>query len=203
MTVTEEDVRAAFARRVEPGRALAGEAERLARACHDMAVRFHRGGKLLVFGNGAQATDAAHIAVEFVHPVIVGKRALPALSLAADGSALTGTARDAGFEETYAAGVRLMAGAADIAVGLSADGCCVNVRRGLAAAREAGALTVALVGGGGGEIARSAEADHVLVARDGDPRVVKEVAVTIYHILWELVHVYLEQPGLLGTETRR
>ena len=113
-TITEEQVAEAFGRRAGPGRALAAEAGNIARACRDMAVRFHRGGRLLVFGNGAQATDAAHIAVEFVHPVIVGKRALPALSLAADGSALTGTARDAGFEETYAAGVRLLAGAADI-----------------------------------------------------------------------------------------
>lgn len=202
-TVAEDEVAAVFARRAQPGRDLVAEAERIARTCHDMAVRFREGGRLLVFGNGAQATDAAHIAVEFVHPVIVGKRALPALSLAADGSALTGTARDAGFAETYAAGVRLLAGAGDIAVGLSADGRCANVRRGLAAAREIGALTVALVGGDGGPIARSAEADHVLVVRDGDPRVVKEISVTIYHLLWELVHVFLEQPGPPGAEAGR
>lgn len=193
----------AFARRSGPGRALAAEANRIARACHDMALRFRRGGRLLVFGNGPQATDAAHIAVEFVHPVIVGKRALPALSLAADSGALTGAARATGFDETYAAGVRLMASADDIALGLSADGRCANVLRGLAAAHEVGALTVGLAGGDGGQLARSPAVDHVLRVRDDDPRVVKEINVTIYHIVWELVHVFLERPGILGTEAPR
>lgn len=207
MMVTEEAVFSAFARRVEPGRALAAEAGRIARACQAMAARFHRGGTMLVFGNGAQATDAAHIAVEFVHPVIVGKRALPALSLAADANALTGTARAVGFEETFAAGIRLMASPDDIVVGLSVDGECANVRAGLVAAREIGALTVALIGGDGGRIgdaeAGSPAADHVLLVRHDDPRVVKEINVTMYHLLWELVHVFLEQPGLLRPETSR
>src|SRR5437763_2996095 len=57
------------------------EADRLARACREMSERFIRGGRLLAFGRGASATDAQHVAVEFVHPVIVGKRALPALDL--------------------------------------------------------------------------------------------------------------------------
>jgi D-sedoheptulose 7-phosphate isomerase len=56
-------------------------------------------------------------------------------------------------------------------------------------------LTVALVGGDGGALARLSVVDHVLVARTDDPRIVKEVHVTLYHLLWELVHVYLEQPG--------
>ena len=61
----------------------AAEADRLARLCHRMAERFARGGRLLAFGEGAvAASDVRHVAVEFVHPVIVGKRALPALGLA-------------------------------------------------------------------------------------------------------------------------
>src|SRR5215831_4649942 len=62
----------------------AQEEEQIARACWAMARRFHQGGRLLAFGNGAAATDAQHVAVEFVHPVIVGKRALPALALTND-----------------------------------------------------------------------------------------------------------------------
>ena len=46
-----------------------------------MSERFLRGGRLLAFGRGPYATDAQHVSVEFVHPVIVGKRALPALDL--------------------------------------------------------------------------------------------------------------------------
>src|SRR5689334_1693510 len=60
------------------------ESEQIAQACWAMAMRFHKGGRLLAFGNGSAATDAQHVSVEFVHPVIVGKRALPALALTND-----------------------------------------------------------------------------------------------------------------------
>src|SRR5271154_6900580 len=57
------------------------EALRLAEACREMSERFLRGGRLIAFGQGPYVTDAQHGSVEFVHPVIVGKRALPALDL--------------------------------------------------------------------------------------------------------------------------
>jgi D-sedoheptulose 7-phosphate isomerase len=199
----EAAVHGAFARRESPGLALAEDAAQVASACHDMAVQFHRGGKLIVFGNGGPSTDAQHVAVEFVHPVIVGKRALPALSLTNDPATLTGIARTEGFDAVFSAQLRLLASAGDIALGISSDGRCANVLRGLETARELGLLTVALVGGDGGDIAASGAADHMLTARSDDPCIVKEVHVTTYHILWELVHVFFEQPGLLGPEVIR
>src|SRR4051794_703052 len=66
------------------------EAEKIAEACWAMAKRFHRGGRLLAFGNGSAATDAQHVSVEFVYPVIVGKRALPALALTNDSASASG-----------------------------------------------------------------------------------------------------------------
>jgi D-sedoheptulose 7-phosphate isomerase len=193
----------AFARRVDAGRLLVDEAERVARACHDMAVRFHRGGRLIVFGNGGPATDAQHVSVEFVHPVIVGKRALPAMTLTSDVATITGVANREGFAEVFAHQLRHLAAPQDIALGISSDGHCGNVRRGLEVAHQLGLLTIALVGGTGGEIAASQAVDHALLARSNDPQVVKEVHVTAYHILWELVHVFFEQPGLLGPEVIR
>ncbi len=195
--VSTTDTAELFDRRTAPLRDLADHAEDVARTCHAMAVRFHRGGKLLVFGNGGPSTDAQHMAVEFVHPVIVGKRALPAVSLTADVATLTGIANRAGLAETFAHQIRLLGEPADIALGLSTDGDCVNVLRGLELAHELGMLTVALVGGDGGAIAAAGVADHLLLARSTDPRVVKEVHVTTYHVLWELVHVFFEQPGVL------
>ncbi|MFN2495492.1 MAG: SIS domain-containing protein [Pseudonocardiaceae bacterium] len=186
-----------FARRTQATRALGQDAEAVARACYDMALRFHRGGRLVCFGNGSAATDAAHIVVEFVHPVVVGKRALPAVSLANDAATMSGITRLGGFEDSFAAPLRLQAAAEDIALGVSADGECANVARALRTAHDMGLLTVALVGGDGGQIARIAGLDHVLIARSEDPRVVKEVHVTTYHVLWELVHVFFEQPGVL------
>ncbi|WP_084958678.1 D-sedoheptulose-7-phosphate isomerase [Thermoactinospora rubra] len=189
-----------FARRVEPARGLAEQAEKVARACHAMATRFHGGGRLIVFGNGEAATDAQHISVEFVHPVIVGKRALPSFSLTGDVATITGIGAAAGFDEVFAHQLRHLAAPGDMALGVSPFGRCVNVLRALETAKELGLLTLALVGGDGGEIARSPSVDHVLIAPSDDPRVVKEVHVTAYHILWELVHVFFEQPGVLDPQ---
>ncbi|MEZ0075280.1 SIS domain-containing protein [Planotetraspora sp. GP83] len=189
-----------FARRVGPARSLAAEADRVARACHAMATRFHRGGRLIVFGNGEAATDAQHISVEFVHPVIVGKRALPSFSLTSDVATITGVAAETDFGDVFAHQLRHLAAPADIALGVSPYGNCVNVLRALETAKGLGLLTIALVGGDGGEIARSPALDHVLTAPSGDPRVTKEVHVTTYHILWELVHVFFEQPGVLDPQ---
>ncbi len=200
-------VDAAFGRRVDAGTALADDADQVAAACHAMAARFHRGGRLLVFGNGGAATDAAHLAVEFIHPVIVGKRALPALSLTNDVAFFSGLAAAGAFADTFAAQVRLLARPEDIALGISASGRCANVAAGLAAADDSGLLTVALLGDGtvgdGPDIASSPAVAHVIQAHSSDARIVKEVHVTVYHVLWELVHVFLEQPGLLGPKVIR
>ncbi|MBV8931328.1 MAG: SIS domain-containing protein [Kutzneria sp.] len=192
-----DPVVALFERRTAPIADLADHAGDVAKACHAMAVRFHRGGKLVVFGNGGQSTDAQHVAVEFVHPVIVGKRALPAISLTSDVATLTGVAATEGLAEIFAHQIRFLAEPTDIALALSLDGNCLSVLNGLDRARSMGMLTVALVGGDGGEIVVRGAADHVLLARSHDPRIVKEVHVTTYHVLWELVHVFFEQPGVL------
>jgi len=146
------------------------EAERLARACEEMAQRFLRGGRLLAFGRGASATDAQHVAVEFVHPVIVGKRALPALDLSA------------AFEAWLPAIVR----DSDIVMGFaSGDGPRVDdaVAAALATARGCGAQTLALPG---------RNADFALDPPDGDAFVSQELIEILYHTLWETVHVFFE-----------
>jgi D-sedoheptulose 7-phosphate isomerase len=202
MTAAHGDVVAAlFERRIAPVRDLATHAAEVATTCHAMAIRFHRGGKLVVFGSGAASTDAQHVAVEFVHPVIVGKRALPAISLTSDVATVTGVAATQGLAEIFAHQIRYLAGPADIALGISTDGNCESVLRGLEAAHDLGMLTVALTGGlDSAAIASSAAVDHALVARSQDPCVVKETQVTTYHVLWELVHVFFEQPGVLAPE---
>jgi D-sedoheptulose 7-phosphate isomerase len=195
-----DDAARAFERRAEPTLALAGQAEAIAAACHAMAVRFHEGGKLVVFGTGSASTDAQHVAVEFVHPVIVGKRALPAISLTTDVATVTGVAAREGMDAIFSYQLRYLAAADDIALGISADGNCASVLAGLVTAKELGLLTIALAGLDGGAIAASPAVDHTLLASSDDPRLVKEMHVTIYHVLWELVHVFFEQPGVLAPE---
>ena len=197
-TAGDDQVASLFRRREQPVRELAAQATAVATACHEMAIRFHQGGKLVVFGTSGASTDAQHVAVEFVHPVIVGKRALPAISLTSDVATVTGIAARHGMAAIFAHQLRYLATATDIALGISADGNCASVLSGLLTARELGMLTIALVGGGGGATAASPVVDHLLVTRSADPRVIKEMHVTAYHVLWELVHVFFEQPGVLG-----
>lgn len=188
----------AFQHRRAAGLALVEQAEAIALACHSMAQRFHQGGKLIAFGNGGSSTDAQHIAVEFVHPVMVGKRALPALSLTNDIATLTGIAQHQGWRDVFAAQLRYLAQPQDIAMGLSQDNHDDNVWHGLRVAQQLGLLTIALTGGSSAARATDPPVDYRLVVPTAAPQIVKEIQVSMYHILWELVHVFFEQPGLLG-----
>jgi D-sedoheptulose 7-phosphate isomerase len=184
-------VEQAFARRRAPLEGLAEDTGALAVACREMAGRFARGGRLLVFGNGAGTTDAQHVAVEFVHPVIAGKRALPALSLVSDAATLMGVAARCGLDKVFSHQVDVLGRPDDIALALAGPQPGANVGEALVAARAKGMLTVALTAGGpAGELA----ADHRIAIASHDPLVVKEGHVTAYHLLWELVHVFLDSP---------
>jgi len=153
------------------------EAERLARLCHRMAERFARGGRLVAFGRTPAArSDVRHVAVEFVHPVIVGKRALPAIGLAGEGGPL-------------APQVDLVARPGDIAIAFGPD-----TADAVAVARERGCLTVAFAPSG---------AEWELEPPADDPSVAQELVETLYHVLWELVHVFFEHRGLLEGRTER
>jgi len=189
---------AAFERRIAPVRELANHASDLVTAAHAMADRFLGGGKLVIFGLGGASTDAEHVAVEFVHPVIVGKRALPALSLTCDTATVTAVAARAGLASVFEHQIKYLAERADIALGISPEGDCPSVLAGLIAAKQIGMLTIALVGGVGGAIATSPVVDHVLAVGSADPRIIKEVHVTAYHLLWELVHIFFEHSGQHG-----
>jgi D-sedoheptulose 7-phosphate isomerase len=142
-------------------------AEPLALACEHMSERFLRGGRLLAFGRGAAATDAQHVSVEFVHPVIVGKRALPALDLSAalDGS-LRAIVRDA-----------------DIVMGFGPPGGDAHVSAALGSARACGAQTFALPG---------ANASFAIDAPSDEAFISQEIVEILYHTLWETVHVFFE-----------
>lgn len=154
-------------------------ADDVSRACREMARRFAGGGRLLALGAGpAGASDADHVAVEFVHPVIVGKRALPALALEGDLS-----------EQ-----VRLLGSVDDIAMGIDPRGDDPRVTSALEAACRRGLLTVALAGPA---LADPRRWDHAFVVGDDDPLAVQETLETLYHVLWELVHVFFDHEGLL------
>jgi D-sedoheptulose 7-phosphate isomerase len=173
-----------LAARTEANRAFFdAEADALARCCHRMAERFARGGRLVALGRSPIArSDVRHVAVEFVHPVIVGKRALPAIGLAAEAGDLPSQ-------------VDVVAEADDIAIAYGADhdpsGETVEALR---RARARGCLTIAFAPG---------DAEWTFEPPDRDPFIRQELVETLYHVLWELVHVFFEHRGLLsGREAR-
>ena len=154
------------------------EVERLALLCHQVAERFARSGRLIAFGEGPAArSDARHIAVEFVHPVIVGKRALPAIGLAGEGGPLVRQ-------------VELLAKPDDIAVAFDpGEGAAA-----LAVARRRGCLTIGFSPCG---------AEWEFEPPSSDPSVRQELVETFYHLVWELVHVFFEHRGLLAGRGER
>src|SRR3979411_1642114 len=160
------------------------EAGRIAEACWAMARRFHAGGRLLAFGNGAGATDAQHVAVEFVHPVIVGKRALPALALTNDSATLSGLMAGGAADMPFVRQLKVLARPQDIAMGFSADGNDINVVAALNAATQLGLLSLGLTGGNGG-VVKEARIDFCFTVQAYDPLVIQETHETLYHVLWE------------------
>src|SRR6202795_428569 len=149
----------------------AREAPRLAEASREMSDRFLRGGRLLAFGRGPYATDAQHVSVEFVHPVIVGKRALPALDLSI----------------CFRPWLEAIVSPDDIVMGFGPPDGDVEVWSALDMAREKGAMTFALPGHDG---------DYSFLGETADPFIHQELVEILYHTLWETVHVFFERREL-------
>ena len=147
------------------------ETPRLAEACHEMSDRFLRGGRLLAFGQGPYATDAQHVSVEFVHPVIVGKRALPALDLSI----------------LYRPWLDAILRPEDIVMGFGPPEGDPEVWAALDSARERNAMTFALPG---------LEGSYTIPPANADPFIQQELIELLYHTLWETVHVYFEHREL-------
>jgi D-sedoheptulose 7-phosphate isomerase len=171
------------------------EADRIEALARAMAAAFHRGGRLYVMGNGGGATDAQHVAVEFCHPIVEKRRALPAVALTADQALLTAISNDRDFAKVFADQLRLLARPGDMALALSTSGQSPNLIHALETARDAGLMTIAFTGRDGGRLA--ALADHAFVVPSFSIHRIQETHVALYHIAWDLVHVALGEDDVL------
>lgn len=170
-------------------------ADRIGELCQRMAERFRDGHKLLVMGNGGSACDAQHIAVEFVHPVIEKRRALPAIDLVSQTPVVTAIANDKDFSRVFVDQLELWGTAGDMALALSTSGQSPNLVYALEAARKLGMLTIAFSGKDGGRIA--SVADYCFTVPSFSVHRIQECHVALLHIVWDLVHVALGEEDVV------
>ena len=149
----------------------AEQASALSIACREMSERFLRGGRLLAFGRGPFATDAQHVSVEFVHPVIVGKRALPALDLSL----------------CFAPWLEALLKPDDMVMGFAPPEGDPAIDKALNFATQRQAMTFALPG---------VDGSYAMKACTNDPFIHQEIVEILYHTLWETVHVFFEHREL-------
>lgn len=163
--------------------------------CRAMAAAFRSGGRLFTMGNGGSACDAQHVAVEFLHPIIAKRAALPALCLTTDVALLTAIGNDMDFSGIFAEQIRLAGRDGDMALGISTSGHSANVLYGLEAARERGMLTIGFAGMDGGKL--PALCDYGFVVPSYSIHRIQETHVTLLHIVWDLIHVALGEEDVL------
>jgi D-sedoheptulose 7-phosphate isomerase len=159
--------------------------QRIMQVAEVIAESLQRGGKVLFFGNGGSAADAQHFAAELVGRYLHERRALPAIALTVNTSAMTAIANDYSYDEVFSRQIEAFGCAGDVAVGISTSGTSPNVVLGLKAAHRAGLVTVAFTGSSG-RVLRDVAQYCVCVPSEETPRI-QETHVLLGHIVCELV----------------
>lgn len=164
--------------------------ERLVRCARQMAASFQDGGRLFSFGNGGSSTDARQIEELHVSPS-PNHRPLPAVSLPHDVATVTALSNDVSFDVVFARQLAALAGAGDIAVGLSTSGGSENLLRAFEEAHRSGMMTVGFAGYDGGRMAQARTIDHLFIVPSSSVHRIQEAQTTLYHVLWELTQTAL------------
>ena len=168
-----------------------------------VARTYLRGGRLYTMGNGGSSCDAAHIAVEFLHPVTAGRAALPAVNLVADAAMMTAVGNDVGYNHIFVRQLIALGQPGDTVIGVSTSGNSENLLAAFSRAKEMGLTTIGLAGMDGGRMALSPDVEYCLTVRTDSIHRIQETHVAIYHILWDLVHTLLaDERGGIGKEAQ-
>ena len=161
----------------------------------DLAVRFGEGGRLIVFGNGGSACDAQHVAVEFLHPIIEKRKALPAVALTTDTATLTAIGNDTDFSRIFVDQLDLLARKNDAVLGISTSGQSANVNRALVRAREMGLYRIGFAGRDGGRMVDLC--DCCFTVKSWSIHRIQETHTALLHLLWDQLHVTLGEDDVL------
>jgi D-sedoheptulose 7-phosphate isomerase len=175
----------------DPPLFFAEQAPLLVAAARALADVYRRGGRLFCMGNGGSGCDAAHVAVEFLHPLAAGLPALPAVNLVADLAMISAVGNDIGFDHVFVRQIIAQGRRGDALIGISTSGNPTNLVAGFARARELGMVTIGLAGGDGGRMKTAGVVDYCLIVPTTSVHRVQECHVAAYHILRDLVHALL------------
>jgi len=179
----------------------AANQDNVLRASLALAQAYHRGRKMLVCGNGGSATDAQHVAVEFMHPITVGRVALPAICLNNDNALMTAVANDVSFDDVFARQIIALGQEEDVFLAISTSGNSENLIQAFATAQERRLTTIGFSGGDGGTMARLHDEgllDLCLTVPTPSVHRIQETHMALYHIIWDMTHEFLQHPALLS-----
>jgi D-sedoheptulose 7-phosphate isomerase len=160
-------------------------ADRIVEVVHLIARTFREGHKVILFGNGGSATDASHIAAEFVNRFLIDRPPLPAIALNTDIAVLTSISNDFGYDQIFSKQLTALGHEGDVVIGISTSGNSPNVIKALDVAKKNGMKTVVLTGGTGGKM--TSIADYTFVVPSRHTPHIQETHITLGHILCQMV----------------
>jgi D-sedoheptulose 7-phosphate isomerase len=154
-----------------------------------MITALRSGHKVILFGNGGSAQDAGHLSAELMGRFAFDRPGLSAMSLPDATAAVTAIGNDYSYDEVFARQVLAAGRPGDVVVGLTTSGNSANVVRALEAAADAGMITVAMTGAGGGKAAAAAEI--CVQVPSTDTARVQEACMHLGHVICEMVEAAL------------
>ncbi len=159
-----------------------------------IAKTLNEGSKILIFGNGGSATDASHIAAEFVNRFKRERPGLPAIALNTDMAVITAIANDYDYSEIFARQIKALGNSGDIAIGISTSGSSRNVIKAVEVAKKRGLKTIAFTSIRGEKLI--SKVDYAFAVPSEDTPRIQETHITLGHILCELVEdILFELPA--------
>jgi D-sedoheptulose 7-phosphate isomerase len=157
-----------------------------------IVASINSGGKVLLCGNGGSAADAQHLAAELIGRFCLDRDPFPAIALSDNIAAVTAVGNDYGYSDVFSRAVRGLGNEGDVLIGLSTSGRSPNVIEALAAARERGMVTVALVGAADSPMEQASQ--HVFRVSGPSTARIQEGQMLLGHTIFELVERELCEP---------
>jgi D-sedoheptulose 7-phosphate isomerase len=158
-----------------------------------IAAAFTEGKKLLLFGNGGSASDASHMAAEFVNRFKRERPGLPAIALTTDMAVITSIANDYDYSEIFARQIKSLSDEGDLVLAISTSGSSGNVLKAMDVAKRKKLKTIVFTGAKGEKFASKADFAFI-VPSDNTPRV-QETHITLGHVLCQMVEeILFESP---------